>query len=82
MIFLYYADSSIIYHIDCCVHLELPHVLPGADHGYQVQPEVVDGEPGHGLAQGGVIVTSRAHHVPIIIIIIIIAIIIFMITSS
>ena len=58
--------------IDCCVHLELPHVVPCADHGHQVQPEVVDGEPGHGLAQGGVIVTSRAHHVPSIIIIIII----------
>ena len=69
--------------IDWSVHLELPHVVPCADHGHQIQPEVVDGEPGHGLAQGGVIVTSRAHHIPIIIIIIIIiAIIIFTITSS
>ena len=70
--------------IDWSVHLELPLVVSCADHGQQIQPKVVEGEPGHGLAQGGVIVTSRAHHVPIIniIIIIIIAIIIFMITSS
>ena len=69
--------------IDWSVHLELPLVVPCADHGQQIQPKVVEGEPGHGLSQGGVIVTSRAHHIPIIIIIIIIiAIIIFTITSS
>ena len=44
-------------------HLELPHVLAGADHGDQVEAVVEDGEAGDSLAQRAVIVTACADHV-------------------